>query len=46
MKSMKLDFEENQWFLQRFITIGYYALVEFEKVVPVPDKFSAFLCLA
>ena len=41
MKSMHLDFEENKWFLQRFITIGYYALVEFEKVVPVPDQMSA-----
>jgi hypothetical protein len=40
MKSMNLDYGDNEWFLQRFITIGYYALVEFEKVVPVPDKFS------
>lgn len=32
------DLEE--WFLQRFITIGYYALVEFSKVNPVPDELS------
>jgi 8-oxo-dGTP diphosphatase len=41
MKSMELPFKTNNWFKQRFLTIGYYALVEFEKVVPVPDSISA-----
>ena len=41
MKSLELPFETNNWFKQRFLTIGYYALVEFEKVVPVPDSISA-----
>jgi 8-oxo-dGTP diphosphatase len=41
MKSMELPFETDNWFKQRFVTIGYYALVEFEKVVPVPDSISA-----
>ncbi|MBA4259675.1 MAG: NUDIX hydrolase [Chitinophaga sp.] len=40
VKSMDLDETLNQWFLQRFITIGYYALVEFEKVKPIPDSLS------
>jgi 8-oxo-dGTP diphosphatase len=40
LKSMQLNYDENKWFLQRFITIGYYALVEFAKVVPVPDPNS------
>lgn len=40
MKSMELDYELNKWFLERFISIGYYALVEFEKVAPVPDPLS------
>jgi ADP-ribose pyrophosphatase YjhB (NUDIX family) len=40
MKSVRLDEAYNNWFLQRFITIGYYALVEFEKVKPVPDPMS------
>lgn len=40
VKSMDLDETLNQWFLQRFITIGYYALVEFEKVKPIPDPLS------
>jgi 8-oxo-dGTP diphosphatase len=29
------------WLSKRFVTIGYWALVEFSKVVPVPDNFSA-----
>ncbi len=28
------------WLMQRFVTIGYWSLVEFSKVVPVPDEFS------
>jgi ADP-ribose pyrophosphatase YjhB (NUDIX family) len=40
IRAMNFDQEVNKWFLQRFITIGYYALVEFEKVKPVPDLLS------
>jgi len=29
--------DDNHWLLQRFISIGYYALVDFTKVVPKPD---------
>jgi 8-oxo-dGTP diphosphatase len=32
--------ELRQWFLGRFVTMGYYALVEYTKVNPVPDDFS------
>ena len=32
--------EADAWFAQRFITIGFYALVPFEKVVPQPDAIS------
>lgn len=28
------------WIFQRFITIGYYALVDYSKVNPQPDEFS------
>ena len=28
------------WFMDRFVTIGYWALVEFSRVVPKPDEFS------
>lgn len=31
---------EIDWFMQRFITVGYYALVEYGKVIPQPDEFS------
>ncbi len=32
--------ENLSWFNQRFITVGFYALVEFSKVEPQPDVFS------
>lgn len=28
------------WFLQRFLTVGYYALVDFSKAIPRPDSLS------
>ncbi len=31
----------NSWLLERFVTIGYWALVEFSKVVPSPDELSS-----
>ena len=41
MKMMGVNLPENSWILQRFVTIGFYALVEFEKVEPEPDEFSS-----
>lgn len=29
-----------EWFKQRFITVGYYALVDYSKVIPQPDQIS------
>jgi 8-oxo-dGTP diphosphatase len=40
MRSMNFGQELSEWLLQRFITIGYYSLVEFHKVKPVPDQLS------
>jgi 8-oxo-dGTP diphosphatase len=31
----------SSWIMQRFITIGYYALVEYSKVIPIPDALSS-----
>ena len=31
----------DSWLMQRFISIGYYALVDYEKVSPQPDEFSS-----
>ncbi len=31
---------ENSWMFDRFISIGYYALVDFTKVDPAPDNIS------
>ncbi len=40
MESHGFELETDHWLLQRFITIGYYALVDFSKVKPTPDIFS------
>jgi len=29
--------DDSHWLLQRFVSIGYYALVDFTKVIPMPD---------
>jgi 8-oxo-dGTP diphosphatase len=34
------DMKKPSWFMDRFVTVGYWALVEFSKVVPKPDEFS------
>jgi len=31
---------ERHWLLDRFVTVGYYALVDFTKAVPIPDQLS------
>ncbi len=35
-----IAFDDEHWLLQRFITMGYYALVEFSKANPRPDILS------
>jgi 8-oxo-dGTP diphosphatase len=34
------DTEENSWMLERFLTVGYYALINYEEVTPEPDYYS------
>jgi ADP-ribose pyrophosphatase YjhB (NUDIX family) len=31
---------DNHWLLKRFVSIGYYALVDFTKAIPTPDSIS------
>jgi ADP-ribose pyrophosphatase YjhB (NUDIX family) len=40
MKDSEFDAEKNSWMLERFVTVGYYALVDFSKVKPQPDFIS------
>jgi 8-oxo-dGTP diphosphatase len=40
LKSLDQKFDKDHWILQRFITVGYYALVEYATVHPQPDEFS------
>lgn len=35
-----MTFPEQKWFNQRFISVGFYALVEFSQVQPTPDILS------
>lgn len=35
-----IDSEGLDWFSQRFVTVGYYALIDFVKATPVPDSIS------
>lgn len=40
LKNAGVEAEES-WMFERFITVGYTALVDFTKVNPVPDTFSS-----
>lgn len=40
MTALGVTIDGHHWLLQRFISIGYYALVDFTKVVPVRDDLS------
>ncbi|WP_265241585.1 NUDIX hydrolase [Muriicola sp. Z0-33] len=35
-----LDIKDHEWMLDRFLSIAYYALINYEKVVPIPDALS------
>lgn len=39
-KKEGIHIDKNNWMAQRFVTIGYYALVDFAKVQPQADSFS------
>ncbi|MEX0647222.1 MAG: NUDIX domain-containing protein [Balneolaceae bacterium] len=40
IKKSGMNFPDDHWLFQRFITVGYYALVDFNKATPVPGPFS------
>ncbi|MBS1510232.1 MAG: NUDIX hydrolase [Bacteroidetes bacterium] len=40
LKNAGIELEES-WLFERFITVGYSALVDFSKVLPVPDNISS-----
>ncbi len=39
-KAIGTELTDESWLMNRFISIGYYALVEYEKVTPYPDELS------
>lgn len=40
MKANGLTPQEDHWLLRRFLTVGYYALVDYTRAVPIPDQLS------
>ena len=42
LKKDGIELADDHWLLRRFVTIGYYALVESSFVDPTPDNFSDF----
>ncbi|MBL0355710.1 MAG: NUDIX hydrolase [Chitinophagaceae bacterium] len=40
LKNVGIEMKES-WMFERFVTVGYTALVDFTKVEPIPDVFSA-----
>jgi 8-oxo-dGTP diphosphatase len=40
LKANKLTLEENAWMMDRFISVAYYALIDYKKVTPQPDALS------
>jgi ADP-ribose pyrophosphatase YjhB (NUDIX family) len=40
LQNLGIDSERTRFLMQRFVTIGFYALVDFLSVNPTPDSFS------
>lgn len=40
LKKRQVPFDGSHWFLQRFMTLGFYALVEYSSATPRPDNNS------
>ncbi|NVJ85673.1 MAG: NUDIX hydrolase [Algoriphagus sp.] len=40
LEAQDANLPENHWLLDRFISVGYYALIDYEKVEPMPDALS------
>jgi ADP-ribose pyrophosphatase YjhB (NUDIX family) len=40
MQAKGMEPTDDHWLLRRFISIGYYALIDFSKAVPTPDPLS------
>ncbi len=40
LKENNLIPEEVPWLLERFVSVGYYCLIDYQKVTPTPDELS------
>jgi len=42
LRKDEIELSDDHWLFRRFVTLGYYALVEYSYVDPKPDNFSDF----
>lgn len=40
MRGKGLKFSKDHWLLRRFLSVGYYALIDYTKAIPIPDLLS------
>ncbi|MGN6616146.1 MAG: NUDIX hydrolase [Ilyomonas sp.] len=40
MKGNGLEVSKDHWLLQRFVSVSYYALIDYKKAIPIPDILS------
>ena len=40
LKGKKIKFKKDHWLLHRFVSIGFYALVDFTRAMPQPDSLA------
>jgi hypothetical protein len=40
MQAKGLTPTDDHWLLRRFVTVGYYALIDFTKAIPIPDALA------
>ncbi len=40
IEANEMDIEEGHWLLDRFISVAYYALINYDDVKPIPDELS------
>lgn len=40
MQAKGMDPADDHWLLRRFVSVGYYALIDFSKAAPTPDPLS------
>ncbi len=45
MQAKGMNPTDDHWLLRRFVSVGYYALIDFNKAAPTPDTLVGYLHL-